>query len=294
MDLGWPARIVPIEHLPNIKKAIVGRHEQALFDETFYQERLTWFSFEPPEELPAVRSMIVLAVPVPTFRTFFRWKGRDVAGILPPTYVGYQSTTRRVQTSAGELLAREGYEAAPTRLPLKTLAVSSGLADYGRNNITYVSGMGSFHQLVGCYSDMPPADDPWREPQMLARCEKCTACLRHCPTGAIREDRFLLHAERCLAYQNERAGDFPGWINPVWHNSLLGCMLCQQACPENREFVGRIEDKSGFSEEETELILAGTTADRLPLDTLAKLQELDLLEDLPSLARNLGVLLNKA
>lgn len=290
----WRARIVPIEHLPDVKQAIVGRHEDALFDETFYQERLTWFSFEPPEELPAARSMIVLSVPVPTFRTLFRWKGKDVAGIMPPTYVAYGSTTRRIQASVESFLAEEGYGAAPTRLPLKTLAVSSGLADYGRNNITYVSGMGSFHQLVGCYSDLPPADDPWREPQRLARCEKCTACLRQCPTGAIGEDRFLLHAERCLVYHNERAGDFPAWIDTAWHNSLMGCMLCQQTCPEDKAFVGWVEDKCGFSEEETALLLAGTPADRLPLDTLAKLQGLDLIEDLPNLARNLGVLLDKA
>jgi epoxyqueuosine reductase len=36
-------------------------------------------------------------------------------------------------------------------LPLKSLAVRSGLAAYGRNNVCYVPGMGSFLELVGLY-----------------------------------------------------------------------------------------------------------------------------------------------
>jgi epoxyqueuosine reductase len=38
---------------------------------------------------------------------------------------------------------------------LKRLAVRSGLARYGRNNVTYVEGMGSFLELSASLTDMP-------------------------------------------------------------------------------------------------------------------------------------------
>jgi epoxyqueuosine reductase len=146
---------------------------------------------------------------------------------------------------------------------------------------------------VGLYSDLPCPDDTWQEAEMLEACGRCRACMRHCPTGAITEDRFLLRAERCLVYHNERPGDvpFPSWIDPSWHNCLEGCMLCQRACPEDKEFWGWIEGREEFSEEETALLLKGGPRSRLAAETVARLERLDILGDLELLPRNLGVFL---
>jgi epoxyqueuosine reductase len=97
-------------------------------------------------------------------------------------------------------LRHGGYHLAKPLLPLKTLAVYSGLARYGRNNISYVTGFGSYLQLMGAFSDLPCESDPWCEPKTLDRCSKCIACLQHCPTGAIADDRFF-----CFT----RAADLP-------------------------------------------------------------------------------------
>jgi epoxyqueuosine reductase len=180
---------------------------------------------------------------------------------------------------------------AGTQLPLKLLAACAGLGEYGRNNICYVPGMGSFLQLAACASDLPAADDSWREPAMMERCQSCTACQRLCPTGAIGEGRFLLHAERCLTFHNERGGPFPGWIDPSWHNALLGCQECQRCCPEDKGVWEWVVEGGSFSEEETALILGGASREELPPATIEHLHELDLLEDLANLPRNLSVLL---
>lgn len=102
----------------------------------------------------------------------------------------------------------------------------SGLAEYGKNNICYVSGMGSFLQIVAAYSDLPCSEDGWREPVMMKSCDGCDLCRRVCPTGAIPSDRFLLRGERCIVYHNEKRGDvpFPDWMAASWHNCLIGCM----------------------------------------------------------------------
>jgi len=184
-------------------------------------------------------------------------------------------------------------------LPVKLLAVRSGLGAYGKNNICYVPGMGSFHRLVAFYSDLPCPEDNWQELQMLERCQNCSACVRHCPTGAIpsaqlrtgTSERFLLRAERCITFHNERAGDFPfpAWLDPSWHNCLVGCLDCQRICPQNKDFLEWVEEGAEFSREETALLLEGVPLDQLPAETGRKLEQLDLIEYFDALPRNLRV-----
>jgi hypothetical protein len=69
-------------------------------------------------------------------------------------------------------------------------------------------------------------------------------------------------------------------------------MRCQEACPENRSVSKRVERKGEFTEEETELLLAGGAADgRLSTETWKKLVDLDMIEYRDFLDRNPGVLL---
>jgi epoxyqueuosine reductase len=290
---GWKGRIVPIDRLADLKKAIVGRHEQGLFDEKLYQEQYGFFSFDPPADLPGARSIVIVAVPTPQMRIVFNWQGERVPVIVPPTYVSYTPRTESVQAILAAWLEQKGYNLAKPRLPLKTLAVCSGLADYGRNNICYVAGMGSFFQFAGAFTDLPFEHDPWREPKALDRCDSCVACLRQCPTGAIAKDRFLLRAERCLTYHNEAAVDFPGWIDPSWHHCLIGCLRCQTACPENKPVLDWFEDLAEFSERETGLFIRRTPFDRLPAETADRLKSLQINEDYRLLCRNLSMIIGR-
>jgi len=288
---GWLGRIVPIEHLSDLEDAIVGTHRRGLFDDEFYRERLSGFSFRSPQGLVDCQSIIVLAVPVPQIQTVFHWKGEQFPAILPPTYVGYGATSERVRAGVGVLLAEDGYKVEKAELPLKTLAVCSGLAEYGRNNISYLPGLGSFFQLVGVLSDLPCPEDPWERPRMMERCTNCEACLRACPTGAISQERFLLHAERCITFHNERSGEFPAWLDPAWHNCLFGCMRCQKVCPENKAVLSWVEEKEEFTEEETCLLVNCAPVGVLPASTVEKMRQLDVFDDLPILSRNLSALL---
>jgi len=293
--LGYKARMVSIDHLPMLEKQIKEQHSQKLLDDQFFQSRLGWFRFQLPESLPKTRSMIVVAVPRPQTRAVFTWNGIRRPLILPPTYTAYNAITEQVQNLLAKMLSEKGYAVAGTALPLKLLATRSGLAQYGRNNIIYVSGMGSFLQLVAVYSDMPCEENSWREPSMLQACEKCDLCRRACPTGAIPSDRFLLRAELCLSYHNEKKGDIPfaSWIDASWHNCIEGCMRCQRACPLDKPFLGWVGDEEEFSEQETALLLEGTTREKLPEETVRKLTHLDILNDLGILPRNLGVFFRK-
>lgn len=292
-ERGYQGRIVPIHHLQGLREEIEERHRQGLLDDEFYQEWLSRFESKPPESLAGAGSLIIVAIPRPQICVDLHWNGSTHSVIIPPTYVGYEGTRQRIQEFLAGLLASAGFHIAPAKLPLKLLAVRSGLALYGRNNICYIPGMGSFFQLVAVYSDLPCTQDPWQEAHMIDRCQNCDACRRRCPTGAIPSDRFLLRAERCIVFHNERSGryPFPAWLDPAWHNCLIGCMLCQRVCPQDHDVLGWVEKGEEFSPDETRLLLEGVQLDQLPRTTVYKLKRLDLADSVDALPRNLGVLL---
>lgn len=291
-ERGCRARAVSIRRLDDLREGIDRHREMGSLDEAFYLKALAWFEFGPPGNLADARSIIVTAVAQPQVRFAFAWQGRRISTVVPPTYLHAREADRRVQELLTERLAPMGYRVAPARVPRKLLAVRSGLAAYGRNNITYVEGFGSFHRLAAFYSDLPCEQDEWLKPRMLDRCEECRACTVHCPSGAIGPDRFLLHAERCISYHNEEPGEvpFPEWMDPAWADSLVGCMRCQKVCPENKESWGWIVEGVEFSEDETALLLEGRPLERLPEETAAKLTEHDLVDVIDLLPRNLRVL----
>jgi epoxyqueuosine reductase len=290
---GWQARMVSTRHLPELQEEIEGKQRQGLFDPAFYQEWLSAFSFSLPDGLPGAASLIVVSVPQSQIRFIFTWNGKLIPLKVPPTYLHGNSTDKQVEELLAETLGASGYRVAPAALPKKLLAVRSGLGAYGKNNICYVEGMGSFHRLAAFYSDLPCVQDTWQEARMMEKCTQCSACLRNCPTGAITDERFLLHAERCITFHNEKATDipFPAWLDPAWHNCLVGCMRCQKVCPANKTCLKWVEDGSKFSQAETLLLLQGVELGQLSSATRRKLELSDLAGLLNVLPRNLGVFL---
>jgi len=286
---GYRGRVVSIHRLRALQEEIRDRYERGLLDEDLYQTYLAKFDSQSPQNIANARSLIVVAYGDPPVRITFGWKGKGVQLFVPPTYLNADAKDLEVGRVLTELLGPEGYHLSQVVVPKKLLAVRSGLARYGKNNITFVEGLGSFHRLVVFCSDYPCEEDQWIEARMLERCERCQACQRSCPSGAIGPDRFLLRAERCLTFWNEKPGRvaFPGWVEDSWHNCLVGCLHCQWVCPENRELLDWQEEGAKFSDLETELILAGGDPSGLPALLMKKLKRWDLLELFDVLPRNL-------
>jgi len=289
---GFRGKVVSIAHVRELQREIDALHRKGLLDEELYGAYLASFDFQCQQKLANARSLIIVSVPQPQVRVTFVRKDRSFPVIIPPTY--FHSTDHQVADDLRTYFGPEGYKLQKVRLPEKLLAVRSGLAQYGKNNITYVAGMGSFHRPVVFISDVPCAEDNWGKPSVLDLCENCTACAKACPTDAVGSDRFQLHAERCLTFHNERRNDFPEWLSPAWHNSLVGCMICQKVCPANKELVKWIEDGAVFNHEETALILDGVSEDHLPHAALEKLKKLGIMEYGHVLGRNLKALIDKS
>lgn len=289
-DAGFRMGLVPLERLADLKSCFAEFLESGSLDRAFHEDHLAGFDSEPPEDFPQARSVILTAARQPKVRVRFRHSGREYCYVIPPTYD--HSTDEIELEKIREILKGHPFEIRPARLPWKTLAVRSGLASYGRNNIAYFDDWGSYVRLFGFYSDIPCDEDDWQGARAMKACEKCRLCLTACPSEAISQERFLIRAERCITLHNEDTREFPEWIDPRWHNSLVGCMICQDVCPANRENLDWLEGDVEFSEEETALILEGTPPEDLPAGTVENLRVADLLEMYEILPRNLRVLLD--
>jgi epoxyqueuosine reductase len=125
-------------------------------------------------------------------------------------------------------------------------------------------------------------------------CENCKVCLTNCPTGAISNDRFLLKVDLCLTYHNEQPGDipFPDWIDPSWHNCLVGCLHCQKLCPANKNVKDWCEYITTFNENEVNTLIQEKEFNNLPKLLQEKLIKIDFKNYTEVIPRNLGVFLN--
>ncbi len=292
---GYKGKIVSAEHVPELKKVVQKLNEQHLLDPKFYDQYKSYFEFKQDVDLPEIRSLFVISIPVPQFEAVFHYKNEKISLLIPPTYLYGRKIINQMIELVNDILKPTGYKAVYARLPQKTLAVRCGLAEYGRNNITYVNGMGSFHRLTTLYSDFPTTEDNWQELRMMDLCKECTACTRKCPTGAIPMDRFLLRVEHCLTYHNENPPEFPfpDWIDSSWHNCLVGCLHCQHVCPANKKVKNWTEKGPEFSEVETKQIMEGVNFDDLLPETKMKFEESEFREYYEVLPRNLAPFFKK-
>ena len=291
----FKSSIVSIQHLPDLQWDLENLIEQGILSRDFYDEIISrynlYFNFETPADFPITKSIIITAALQPKVSVKFKLSDKTYCVIIPPTYL--QDTDKEASNILSLYLGKYGYKIYTAKLPVKLLAVHSGLASYGRNNLAYIDGWGSFFRLKAFFSDIPCIEDNWREVRMMDCCNKCVACISKCPTGVIRQDRFLISAEKCLTFFNEKSDDFPEWINPSWHNCFIGCMICQDVCPANKDYTNCIVPGEEFSEEETLMILKGVSKDKLPLKTIEKLKKLYMLDEYNLLQRNLEVLIRK-
>jgi len=250
-----------------VKADLEERHAMGDIDDSLWGERLAGaFRYLDGAAFP-VRSVIVFTKPRPAHYAIFNLSEGPVRVPVPPTYVRYGAVARELRES---LLAGPLAEAqlAPLSAPLKNVASRLGLVVYGRNNITYAPDAGSYHQLMGYACDLePPTSGPGLRqampPETALDCEGCCLCREACPTGAIPDDdRFVLRAGRCLTFLNESTDPWPEWLPSSVHHALVGCLICQEACPMNRGRL-RYEDlQPAFGVEETAWLLRSARTTR--------------------------------
>jgi len=286
----YKVKTVSITHLSEIQDSVSKLVRQGLINTQLHER---WhFYLNTNRNLPEAKTIIIVAIPQPITRLRFEWQGIVYPAEVAPNYI-VKVDECRAEEILNHILNPSGYRVVKAHLALKTLAVRSGLARYGRNNISYIPGMGSFCRLIAFYTDYTFEEDNWHEPRAMEVCENCSLCRENCPTRSITVNKFLIHAEKCLGFLNEIEPDYTYWVQlqPDWKNAFIGCMRCQLICPVNKHYLLKIVEGSSFSEEETDFILNKTPWEKLSLETRQKLE--DVYGFYPLLARNLSALIEK-
>lgn len=300
VESGYRMRMVKISHLDDLKKDIEANFNLGNVDENLHEWLKGFYQFyrtSPERTLPerSFSSILIIASKSPLVQAVFQWQGKRHTFMMPPTYLDFISEPARIKECLENTAEGKGYSfVIANNLPNKLLAVRSGLGRYGRNNLCYIPGMGSYVLLTAFFTDMPALEDPWEPLEQMPACSVCMECVNKCPSLALTEERFAVHAERCLTYHNEFWGkpEFPEWIAPNIHNCLVGCLKCQVICPENKKLLVMHNNSIVFDEEETDAILGKVLFDELPEGLAVKLKAINLHVHYDYLARNLKALLD--
>jgi epoxyqueuosine reductase len=284
----WPALKADFEKVRTGEG--LSRHE-------LFRDSLAALDFSLPRDFSGARSVVILATFAKSAVADFSINGKGHRILIPFQYYGDEWTPDRLKTVIqNEIIKNPGRRLIniSKQIPLKYLAGRSGLGSFGRNNLIYVDGMGSYCLLHAFLTDAELPDDPLGDLQLLDACRRCHMCDRICPTDCMSRTRFVIDAGRCISLANENPGEFPNGILPSMHHALMGCLKCQTPCPENSRIPDLVNTLEAVSEENTRKILRGQPDDAL-LNSLR--QKLRLFPDVapadffPILKRNLSVLI---
>lgn len=124
-------------------------------------------------------------------------------------------------------------------LPEKEIAQAIGVGFIGKNSLLITPEVGSMcilcHMIINDEREriLMEETSPVRIPQ---GCGTCVACIRHCPTGAIRapgvvDPRFCIQgiASQLIPVSEDHM--------EVWGNRIYGCQACQDVCPFNAKEI---------------------------------------------------------
>jgi epoxyqueuosine reductase len=129
--------------------------------------------------------------------------------------------------------AKSGYPIhVNSRIDEKNLACAAGLGSFGRHSllISEASGCACVLGAMGLPFAPEGAELPPEPARLHPSCRDCGACLRACPTGAIKREGGI-DTDLCLqAYMSDNR-PVPEIVRKAWGRRFYGCDECLRACP---------------------------------------------------------------
>jgi ferredoxin len=131
-------------------------------------------------------------------------------------------------------------------IPVKYVLNRIGVGKYGKNSLIYTEEYGSYVNnwyLLFTNAPLEPTHtEVADEPDGLAACGKCGACIARCPTQAIVAP-YQVDMERCITYLTHRAPSISKEFFEKLGNWVWGCNVCQNICPANAKVIPRAKHK---------------------------------------------------
>ena len=221
-----------------------------------YMARNVEKRFDPAQLVPGAESVLCFLAP-------YGQAGGGVAGFAQG--VDYHKVVKdRLFAVIGDLKAQfPAFEGRPFVDSAPVLerywAVRAGLGFIGQNNF-FISPQFGLRTIIGVILCNIPADrfTP-HAPLAATECGACGACLRACPSGALRAP-FDLDARKCISYltiESHDPVDIPLEKRGGWR---FGCEECMRACPWDKplqplpEFETHRADIAAMTEEAWETL----------------------------------------
>lgn len=287
IEHGDRLKVISIERLKELKEIVENYKDQEELNDFQKWILNELYQFEVPVEDFKINSIILVAINHPFYaKVDFLKEGKK------KTFLSLvRSDFNKIEEYLRKFVKESGYFIKVAKnLPMKRLGSHSGLAKYGRNNITYIDGLGSNFSYAAYFSDMKCEEDTWGKVENAVACNKCNLCVKNCPTEAIIKDRFLIDNQKYLSFINETPGAFPAWIPITAHHALYDCLICQSTCPMNYKQVDNIIESISFTEEETNMLLDGNPIDTFSKELKTKVYMLGIDEWNEAIPRNLKTL----
>ena len=182
----------------------------------------------PKELLPDAKSIIIAVRSyIPYSKDFPQGIGRYSAH-----YKEYPVGREKIE-KLGMFLEQRGYKIiVDPPLPVKVIAHRAGIGYFGKNGLIHTEMYGSWITLHCILTNAPLPQD--ESVDKLSDCGSCETCIRACPTGAIQEGGIVLPS-RCIRNYMLSSDFIPVDIRDKIGLRFLGCDICQQVCPKNRE-----------------------------------------------------------
>ena len=221
------------DDLPRVYEQTVERD----YPETFLKMAET--GARPREIAPDAKSIIVLAFDFSDIDYPKEMLERVGMVYLSQSFLPLDGSPARERLNAfEEFLESEGVPFVDGRpIMIRPAAMRAGVASFGKNNFSYVDGVGSF---VTLYAYLTPVEFEPDEPTPECECPpNCHLCIDACPTNAMGEP-FNLDCNKCIVWVNALSWsrgdvrDVPLDLRTDLGEHIHGCDVCQMVCPRNR------------------------------------------------------------
>lgn len=177
---------------------------------------------DPKREYPWSNALVLLL-----YAYFPYAPALHVSGNYPSSNAAYHAVKRLLPR-----LAEAGVRAERIYVPVRELAMRGGVGAACKNGLTCYGELGTRIAAQVLVANIPDAVYAARryETPYAPECKGCRRCEQACPSGAITDAGYDF--TKCArAYMGRET--MPAWAMEKL-TSLLGCELCQFACPLNR------------------------------------------------------------
>ncbi|HEY5654064.1 MAG TPA: 4Fe-4S double cluster binding domain-containing protein [Pontiella sp.] len=224
--------------------------QAGLHGEMKYLERMFSEKADPWKTFPFAKSLIVL-----TFTN--EWGSPEAKHPFPVpaenALLGYVSAYAKevdYHTSGQSILSElkfllgsdiQAEAAVDTKAVYERLfATVGGLGIVGGNDLLRVPGRTNVRVFIGCLFVDYELPEVIQQPAMPFQCGDCLACIKNCPTDAIRFGEPI-DARRCISYLTiEKRGLLNKDEGEMIGDWLFGCDDCTTVCPPKDKIDTRI------------------------------------------------------